>query len=117
MIIFGGSPAMVALPPTFAAKISAMMIGTGSNFSNRASSIVTSAKNRSTVMLSMNIERKPASRVKTTSIAITLYLTNRATYRQIQRKKPTLANPSTIIIIPPMKMIVCQFTPTDSSGS
>ena len=41
MIMFGGSPLIVAAPPQLAAKSSAMMTGTGSNLSKRASSMVT----------------------------------------------------------------------------
>ena len=58
-MIFGGSPLKVALPPTLEAKISAMIIGTGLNLSSRPSSIVTMLKKSITVMLPMNIERKP----------------------------------------------------------
>ena len=37
IMIFGGSPDMVAAPPVLAAKISAIITGTGSNLSRRAS--------------------------------------------------------------------------------
>jgi len=43
----GGSPDMVALPPVLEANISAMITGTGSNFSKRASSMVTVARRAS----------------------------------------------------------------------
>ena len=55
MIMFGGSPHIVAEPPRFAQKTSLSIIGTGSKFSNLASSIVIAAKNRITVMLSINM--------------------------------------------------------------
>lgn len=55
MMILGGSPHMVADPPRFAQKISDKIMGIGLNFKSCASSIVTAAKNRITVMLSMNI--------------------------------------------------------------
>ena len=55
IIIFGGSPHIVAEPPRFAQKISDKIIGTGLNFNNLASSIVTAARNKITVMLSINI--------------------------------------------------------------
>ncbi|MBA7663124.1 hypothetical protein ES703_71163 [subsurface metagenome] len=72
MIILGGSPDIVAAPPVLAAKISAIITGTGSNLSRRESSIVTMARNKSTVMLSMNMERKPESSMKTISMGTTL---------------------------------------------
>ena len=64
MMMFGGSPLIVAAPPRFAQKISARIIGTGLYFSIRDSSIVTVARNRTTVMLSMNIDRKPDMHMK-----------------------------------------------------
>ena len=79
MMMFGGSPLIVALPPTLEAKISAMMTGTGSNFSIRASSMVTVARKSITVMLSINIARNPDSRMKATRIETALYLTILAT--------------------------------------
>jgi len=54
------------------AKISAMITGTGSNLSRRAISTVTVARNSITVMLSMNIERKPERSVKVIKMEITL---------------------------------------------
>ena len=53
--MFGGSPHIVAEPPRFAQKISARIIGTGLNLSRCESSTVTAARNRITVMLSINI--------------------------------------------------------------
>ena len=55
MMMFGGSPHIVAEPPRFAQNISDNIIGTGLNFNSCASSTVTAARNRMTVMLSMNI--------------------------------------------------------------
>lgn len=46
---------MVADPPRLAQKISTRIIGTGSKYRVLASSAVTAARNRITVMLSMNI--------------------------------------------------------------
>ena len=57
MIIFGGSPHIVAEPPRFAQKISDKIIGTGLNLSNFASSTVTAARNKITVILSINMAR------------------------------------------------------------
>ena len=48
---------MVAEPPRFAQNISDKIIGIGLNFSSLASSTVTAAKNRMTVILSMNMAR------------------------------------------------------------
>ena len=56
MMMFGGSPHMVAEPPKFAQKISARIMLTGLNLRRRESSTVTAARKRMTVMLSMNIE-------------------------------------------------------------
>ena len=58
MITFGGSPHIVAAPPRFAQKISAKIIGTGLNERSRPSSAVIAAKNKITVILSMNIDKK-----------------------------------------------------------
>ena len=58
MMMLGGSPHIVAEPPRFAQKISDSIMGTGSNFRSFASSMVTAARNRMTVMLSINIARK-----------------------------------------------------------
>ena len=55
MMMLGGSPHMVADPPRLAQKISARIIGTGLKYRVLASSAVTAARNRITVMLSMNI--------------------------------------------------------------
>ena len=55
MMMLGGSPHMVAEPPRLAQKISEMIMGMGLNFKSFASSTVTAAKNRITVMLSMNM--------------------------------------------------------------
>ena len=57
MMIFGGSPHIVAEPPRLAQNISDRIIGTGSIFNSFASSTVTAAKNRMTVMLSINMAR------------------------------------------------------------
>ena len=51
---------MVADPPKFAQKISDRIIGTGLNFNRCASSTVTAARNRITVILSINMDRKLA---------------------------------------------------------
>ena len=67
MMMLGGSPLMVAAPPRFAVKISAMMSGTGSNFSSRASWTLATARNRMTVMLSMNMDSTADKIIKQTS--------------------------------------------------
>ena len=56
MMILGGSPLMVAEPPRFAQKISVRIMGTGLNRRSWPSSTVTAARNRITVMLSMNMD-------------------------------------------------------------
>ncbi len=107
---------MVALPPVLEANISAMMTGTGSNFSRRASSMVTVARKSMTVMLSMNMERKPERNMKVIRMGMTRYFTSLATRRHIQRKKPAAPIPSTMTIMPPMKIMVCQLTPPISGA-
>ena len=78
MMMLGGSPLMVALPPVLEANISATMTGTGSNLSRRASSMVTMLRNSSTVMLSMNMERNPEMSMKASSSGMTRHPTSRA---------------------------------------
>ena len=114
MMIFGGSPHIVADPPRFAQNTSARTIGTGLNFRSWLSSTVTAARNRITVIESMNIARIPDISMKVTKIGITLYLTVLARSMHSHLKNPTRAIPSTIIIIPEMKMIVAQLIPLDS---
>ena len=64
MIIFGGSPHIVAEPPRLAQKISDIIIGTGSNFKRFASSTVTAARNKMTVILSINIAKNADITIK-----------------------------------------------------
>ena len=71
MIMFGGSPHIVADPPRFAQKISARIIGTGLNFNSCESSTVTAARNRITVILSMNIASTKDSSINVIKIGIT----------------------------------------------
>ena len=72
MMMFGGSPHMVAEPPRFAQKISDKIIGVGLNFKSEESSIVTVAKKRMTVMLSINIDKTADISIKVIKIGITL---------------------------------------------
>lgn len=115
IIMLGGSPHIVAEPPKLAQKISAKIIGAGSNLSILASSIVTAAKNRITVMLSINIAKIADINIKAIKMGMVLYLTAFASLKQSQRKKPDLAIPSTIIIIPKTKIMVDQFMPVVAS--
>ncbi len=117
IIIFGGSPHMVAEPPIFAQKISAIIIGTGSNLRIFASSEVTAARKRITVILSMNMESTALIAIKVARIGIVLYFTSFAIPRHSQRKKPALPIPSTIIIMPAMKTMVSQLIPTAVSAA
>ena len=64
MMMFGGSPHIVAAPPRLAQKISDRIIGTGSNLIVCANSSVTVARNSTTVMLSINIARNAESAMK-----------------------------------------------------
>ena len=109
--MFGGSPHIVADPPKLAQKTSAMIMGTGLNFNSSDSSIVTAARNKITVILSMNIAKKNDNSINVIKMDITLYLTSFAISIHNQRKNPTRAIPSTITIIPNRKMMVAQLTP------
>ena len=71
MMMLGGSPHMVALPPRFAQKTSARMSGTGWNSSSSANSIVTAARKRMTVIESMNIDRTKLMIMKVIRIGMT----------------------------------------------
>ena len=117
MIIFGGSPHMVAEPPRLAQKISAIITGTGLKLIIPASSTVTAAKNKITVILSINIESTPATSINAMSIGTGLYLTSLAIAMHSHLKKPTLAIPSTIIIIPAINIIVAQLMPLELSAA
>ena len=68
MMIFGGSPHIVALPPKLAQKTSETIIGTGSNDKRSESSSDTAARNRMTVIESMNIESANDMIINTTKI-------------------------------------------------
>ena len=116
MMMFGGSPHIVAEPPKFAQKISAKTMLSGLNFSILESSTVTAARKRITVIESMNIARTNEISMKEIKIGIILYFTAFAMHIQSHLKNPTLAIPSTIIIIPTIKRIVAQFTPPDSDS-
>ena len=115
MMIFGGSPHMVAEPPRFAQKISEMIIGTGLNFNSLASSTVAAARNRMTVMLSINIARTLLITMNTMNSGTVRYLTSFASCRQSQRKNPAFPIPSTISIMPAMNRIVDQLIPAEDS--
>ena len=115
IMMLGGSPHIVAEPPRFAQKISERIIGTGLNSRSLESSMVTAARNRITVILSMNMASTKDNTMKVIKIGMTWYFTSFARRMQSQRKNPTLAIPSTIIIIPAMKMIVCQLMPEEAS--
>ena len=72
MMMFGGSPAIVAAPPRLAQKTSARTMGMGSNFRSRDSSTVTAARNRMTVILPMNMLRNAEISIKTMNSGISL---------------------------------------------
>ena len=110
-MIFGGSPHIVEEPPRFEQKISAIMTGIGSNCNSLLWVIVIAARNKITVMLSINMDRTKARIINMIKIFVVLYLTALAMVRQSQEKNPESAIPSTMIIIPAMKMMVCQLIP------
>ena len=62
---------MVAEPPRFAQKISDKIIGTGLNSRSCDNSMVTAARNRITVILSINMARIVDSTIKVRKIGIT----------------------------------------------
>ena len=115
IIIFGGSPHIVADPPKFAQKISDRITGTGLNFNSCASSTVTAARNRITVILSINMDRKLAININVMKIGMVLYLTAFAIRMHNQRKNPAFPIPSTMIIMPAMKIMVSQLIPAEAS--
>ena len=88
-MILGGSPHIVAEPPRFAQNTSDNIIGIGLNFNNCDNSIVTAAKKRITVILSINMARNDDKIINVTKIGTTLYLTSRAIRIQSHLKKPT----------------------------
>ena len=106
---------MVADPPRLAQKISARIIGTGLNFSSCDSSTVTAARNRITVILSINIASTKDRSINVIKIGIIWYLTSFAIFMHNQRKNPEFAMPSTMIIIPAMNTIVSQLIPAEAS--
>ena len=108
---------MVAEPPRLAQKISEIIIGTGLNFSRRASSTVAAARNKITVILSINMARILDITIKVIKSGIVRYFTAFAIRRHSQRKKPALPMPSTIIIIPAIKRIVAQLIPDEDSAA
>ena len=110
-MIFGGSPHIVEEPPRFEQNISAMITGIGSNFNSLPWVMVIAARNRITVILSINIDSTNARTINITKIFVVLYLTAFAMVRQSQEKNPEIAIPSTMIIMPKMKIIVCQLIP------
>ena len=63
---------MVELPPRFAQNISARMNGIGSKRRSLASSIVTAARNKMTVMLSINIDSTADNSMKAMKMAMGL---------------------------------------------
>ena len=71
-MILGGSPHIVAEPPRFAQKISDRIIGTGLNFKSCDNSTVTAARNKITVMLSINIDNTADIIINVIKIAIVL---------------------------------------------
>ena len=104
---------MVAEPPRLAQKISASTIGTGSNLRSCESSTVTAAKNRMTVILSMNMASTALITIKVTKIGKILYFTALAMVRHSHRKNPAFAIPSTITIMPATKIMVSQLMPLE----
>ena len=90
-------------------------MGTGSNLSVLASSIVTAARNMITVMLSINIESSAAITMNVKNSGIGLYRTMRASAMHSQRKNPLSAMPSTITIMPAIKKMVSQLMPVEVS--
>ena len=72
MMIFGGSPHIVAEPPRFAQNISDRIMGIGLNFNICPSSTVTATKNNITVILSINMANTKDMIMNDKKIGITL---------------------------------------------
>ena len=108
---------MVADPPRLAQNISAIIMGTGLNFNNWDNSTVTAAKNKITVILSINIAKMADIIIKVIKIGIVLKCTSLAIRIHSQSKKPTRAIPSTIIIIQAIKIMVAQLIPIPDSDA
>ena len=68
-------------------------------------------------MLSINIAKNVDNNMKVIKMGMLLYLTILAMRIQSQRKKPTRAMPSTMIIIPMIKRIVSQLIPFEVSDA
>jgi hypothetical protein len=64
IMMLGGSPTIVALPPIFAEHISAIKNGIGGILRIKHTSTVKEAMNIITMMLSMKAARKPANTQK-----------------------------------------------------
>ena len=114
IIILGGSPHIVAAPPRLAQNTSASITGIGEKPSKPASSTVTDARKRITVMESINIASTKDITIKVIKIGTDLYFTALAILRHSHLKKPDAPMPSTIIIIPYIKTIVDQFIPVEA---
>ena len=63
------------------------------------------------------MDSTPDTSMNAMSIGTGLYLTSLAIAIQSHLKKPTLAIPSTIIIIPAIKIIVAQLMPLELSAA
>ena len=111
-MMLGGLPVMVAAPPRLAAKISPMIMGTGSMRSRRASRTVATTRNRTTVMLSTNMDSRAATAIKLSSRGMGRNPRLLARRRQSQSKNPASLIPSTITIMPTRKRTVLQLIPT-----
>ena len=115
MMMLGGSPLMVAAPPRLAAKISPMIMGTGSNRRKCARRAVATTRNKTTVMLSTNMDSSAASTIKLSMRGMGRNPNALARRRQTQSKKPASLIASTMIIMPARKRMVLQLIPTLNS--
>ena len=105
IIIFGGSPISVAVPPMFDARTSVIKSGTGSISSSFAITKVTGIINTTVVTLSKNAD---ANAVNAASVKRTHFgcpLVNFKSSSAIHLKTPLLLAISTKIIIPISKNI------------
>ena len=114
MMMFGGSPTSVAVPPMFDASASAIRNGTTGTRSRSQTSSVTGATSSTVVTLSSNAD---AEAVITTRITITRNGLPRARLTaQIARysKMPVWRSTPTITIIPSSRNTTFQSTPDSS---
>ena len=106
IIMFGGSPISVAVPPIFEAKTVAMIYGTGFSFSLEVMEINIGTMKRTVVTLSKNADKTAVSIVNVRSILKGFPFVIFNAREESIEKKPLSISTETIIIIPIRRNIV-----------